>query len=119
MKESCGNLEALKKLEDGEKNTFTVEQLIDENLKNLDGENRKEVTARMEEAFEKVLGENKGKNIAIVSHGAAIKFLLMNWCNLNKENQIQYNNEIISLNSPGIIRLIFKDKELIELKQII
>ena len=119
MKENYGNLEALKKLEEGRKNTFTIEQLIDENLKNVDGEIRKEVTKRMEESFNRVFKENQGKKIAIVSHGAAIKFLLMNWCNLNKENQIEYNKEIISLNSPGVIRLVFKDKQLIELKQII
>ena len=119
MKENYGNLEALKKLEEGRKNTFTTEQLIDENLKNVDGENRKEVTKRMEEAFNRVFKESEGKKIAIVSHGAAIKFLLMKWCSLNKENQIEYNKEIISLNSPGVIRLVFKDKQLIELKQII
>ena len=119
MKENYGNIESLKKLEKSKKNTFTIEQLIDENLKNVDGENRKEVTKRMEESFNRVFKENQGKKIAIVSHGAAIKFLLMNWSSLNKENQIQYKNEIISLNSPGVIRLVFKDKQLIELKQII
>lgn len=119
MKESCGNLEVLKELGKNKKNTFTIEQLLDENLKNIDGENRKEVTKRMEESFNKVFKKSMGKKVAIVSHGAAIKFLLMKWCNLNEENQLEYKKDIISLNSPGIIKLVFKEKELIELKQII
>ena len=101
------------------KESFTIEQLLDDTLKNKDGESREEVTKRMQIAFEHILKENVGKNISIVSHGAAIKFLLMNWCNLNKNNQIEFKGKIITLNSPGVLKLIFDDMDLKELFQIV
>lgn len=72
----------------------------------------------MEKTINKILKENRGKRIAIVSHGAAIKFFLMKWCKLNNENEIQYNKKNIKLDSPGIIKLLFDD-DLIELEQIL
>jgi uncharacterized phosphatase len=113
-----GNIEKLEILEKSIKNTFTTEQLIDETLKNQDGENRVEVTLRMEKAFNKVFGENVGKKIAIVSHGAAIKFLLMKWCILNSNNTLEFNKKEITLNSPGIVKLVFEGEKLINLEQI-
>ena len=100
-------------------NPFTIEQLLDEQLKNADGESRIEVTERMEKAFNRILSQNIGKNIAIVSHGASIKFLLMKWCNLDNNNQLEYNGKIINLNSPGVLKLVFNDTELIDLTQIV
>lgn len=99
--------------------SFTIEQILDEKLKNKDGESRKEVTIRMENAFFKILNKNKGKKIVIVSHGAAIKFLLLKWCNISKNNEIEYNKKEILLYSPGIIKLVFKENRLIELEQIV
>lgn len=119
MKESYGNLITLKELGNKKSKPFTLEQILDENLKNEGGESRKEVTARMEKIFNKIFRDNTGKRIAIVSHGAAIKFLLMKWCKLNNEDEIQYNEKVIKLNSPGIIKLVFNDNNLIELKQIL
>ena len=119
MKENYGNLKSIVELGKSKQNTFTIEQLLDEQLKNEEGENRIEVRNRMEKAFFRVLDENIGKNIAIISHGAAIKFLIMKWCKLNKNNQLEFNKKIITLNSPGIIKLVFRDKELIELDQLI
>ena len=119
MKESFGNLDTLKQLEQIYKNPFTIEQLIDEDLKNEDGENRKEVTLRMEKALKNILKENIGRRVAIISHGAAIKFLLMKWVKLNNENKLEFNNEIITTNSPGVIELIFEDDKLLNLKQIV
>ena len=118
MKENYGDLEQLKELGKKKSNSFTTEQLLDENLKNVDGESRLEVSKRMEKSFNKVLSQNKGKRIAIISHGASIKFLLMKWCKLNANNDIEYNKKIITLNSPGIIKLVFEDEKLLELKQI-
>ena len=104
MKENCGNLKELNKLGKDKQSTYTIEQLLDEKLKNVGGENRIEVTKRIEKAFYRVLSENLGKNIAIVSHGASIKFLLLKWCNLNIENQIEFKGKIIRLNSPGVLK---------------
>ncbi len=101
------------------KESFTIEQLLNETLKNKDGESREEVTNRMERTFEQILKENFGKNVAIVSHGAAIKFLIMKWCNLNKNNQLEFKDKIITLNSPGVLKLIFDDMDLKELVQIV
>ena len=119
MKENCGDLESLEELGKNKQNSFTIEQLIDEQLKNVDGENRIEVTNRMNKAFNRVFFENLGKNIAIVSHGASIKFLLMKWCKLNKKNQLKFNGKILSLNSPGVLKLLFNGENLIELVQIV
>lgn len=119
MKENYGDLEQLEELGKTRKNSFTTEQLLNENLKNKDGESRKEVSMRMNRAFNRILTENIGKKIAIVSHGASIKFLLMKWCKLNSNNSIEYNGKEIILNSPGVIKLVFNNKDLIELKQII
>lgn len=117
MKENYGDLEKLKELGNQKSNSFTVEQLLDNKLKNLGGESRLEVSERMEKSLNKILTEKIGKRIAIVSHGASIKFLLMKWCKLNNNNEIEFNKKIITLNSPGIIKLVFRNKELLELKQ--
>lgn len=113
-----GDLEALEKLGQNMHHTFTVEQLLDETLKNKDGESRTEVVKRMEELLNNILTENLGKNIAIVSHGASIKFLLMNWCNLNNNYELEYNSSIINVNSPSVIKLVFDNKKLVGLSQI-
>lgn len=119
MKENCGNLTTLLKLGETKRNSFTTEQLLDEKLKNTDGENRIEVTERMEKTLNCILTNNSGKNIAIVSHGASIKFLLMKWCNLNSENQLEYCGKVLRLNSPGILKLLFNKRDLINIVQIL
>ena len=119
MKESYGDLKKLEELGKMRKNSFTIEQLLNERLKNADGESRMEVTERMEKAFYRVLFENLGKNIAIVSHGASIKFLLMKWCDLNMNNQLEFRGKMINLNSPGVLKLVFDSKNLIELVQVV
>ena len=119
MKGNYGNLKSLEELGKTKQNSFTIEQLLDERLKNIDGENRIEVTNRMEKAFKRVFLENLGKNIAIVSHGASIKFLLMKWCRLNINNQLEFNGKIININSPGVLKLVFDSENLIELVQIV
>lgn len=119
MKESYGDLEKLKELGKNKENSFTTEQLLDIELKNEGGESGVEVRKRMEKAFNKVLAENIGKKIAIVSHGVAIKFLLTKWCKLNENINIEFDNKEIIVNSPGVIKLVFEGQKLIELKQIV
>lgn len=75
---------------------YTIEQLLDEKLKNKDGESNLEVRKRMLSFFEEIIKKEKGKNSAIISHGAAIKYFLQNWCDYNKEKDCMiYNNEIL------------------------
>lgn len=107
-----GNLETLRELGKDKKHTYTEEQLMDENLKNIDGENRIEVNKRMTTSLNKILRDNAGKKVVIVSHGAAIKFLLMNWCDLNENCTLVYNNSIIEVESPSAIKLEFRKENL-------
>lgn len=107
-----GNLETLRELGKDKKHTYTEEQLMDENLKNIDGENRIEVNKRMTTSLNKILKDNAGKKVVIVSHGAAIKFLLMNWCDLNENYKLVYNNSIIEVESPSAIKLEFRKENL-------
>lgn len=113
-----GNLEKLKELGKDKKYSYTEEQLLDGKLKNIDGENRIEVNNRMSNSLNKILKENEGKNIVIVSHGAAIKFYLLNYCKVNENLNLEYKGKELVITSPCLLKLIFKNNELIDLEQI-
>lgn len=113
-----GNIETLKKLGETQQYSYTTEQMLDENLKNRDGESRKEVHHRMKKAMENLVNNNPGKRIAIVSHGAAMKYLLMEWCTLNQDKELTYHNQVLSIESPCIIKMIFEDGQAKQIKQI-
>lgn len=120
MKEKYGNINKLNDLGRTKKYLYTTEQILDKDLKNEGGESRTEVTNRMLKSLNKILDECQGKKVAIVTHGAAINFLLMEWCEFNKNNNnVIYNEEVITVNSPGVLELIFNGKKLINLRQII
>lgn len=74
MKENYGNLESLKKLGESKSMPFTLEQLIDQDLKNIGGESNKEVKNRMNDFFSNLFNMKEWRSVAIVSHGASIKF---------------------------------------------
>lgn len=106
---------------------FWFKQYEDENAKTPNGESRKEVLIRMENILNEILENNPNKNIVIVSHAAAIVFLLMKWCKLEKvilEGKQRYltfkDKDIIngSINAPAVFKLTFDDKELIDIKLI-
>ena len=65
---------------------YERKQFLDENLKIGYGESQKEVRERMTKAINKILDENKGKKIAIVSHATAISYYLKNFCDIKIEN---------------------------------
>lgn len=113
-----GDLEELKKLGTTKINSYTLEQLLDCNLTNIKGESRREVQLRMTKALQDILA-NTAKRIAIVSHGAAIKFLLMNWCTINNETfNIEYNGSVIAedkLPCPAVFKLEFENNKLIDI----
>ena len=113
-----GNIETLKKLGETKQYSYTTEQMLDENLKNRDGESRKEVHHRMKKAMENLVNNNPGKRIAIVSHGAAMKYLLMEWCTLNQDKELTYHDQVLSIDSPCIIKMIFEDGQAKQIKQI-
>lgn len=93
-------------------------QYFDENIKNFEGESRKEVTKRMEMSFQKALEENKGKRIAIFTHGAAMTFLLMKWCELvnvdeNKKKTLKFKDKIIIdkvFDAPEVFKLFVNEE---------
>lgn len=113
-----GNLDSLSKLKYKFTHSFTTEQLLDENLKNKDGESRIEVNTRMTNFINTLLHLNNSSKIAVVSHGAAIKFLLMNWCSLNETFELVYKNKVLNIDSPSVIKLEFNKNSLLNLSQI-
>lgn len=113
-----GNLEELKKLGEIYKHTFAEEQLLDIRLKNIEGENREEVNKRMTNCINEIILNNENKKIAIVSHGAAMRFYLMNYCTLNEDIKLVYNNIILDFSSPSIIKLTFDKLALINIENI-
>ena len=118
-----GDLKALKDLGNGKKNDFTTEQLLDENLKNVDGESNLEVRERMLDFFEDVLSNYKDKRIAIVSHGAAIKFFLQHFCEFNyEENDFSFKNQVVcntKLESPSVLKFVFDNYKICSICKII
>ena len=113
-----GNLDELKNLGEKYTHTFVEEQLIDNNLKTSNGESMIEVKERMTTAINNILNEYRDKRIIIVSHGAAIKFYLMNYCHLNEEIKIVYKDNILDFSSPSIIKLTFDGNTLIDIKNV-
>ena len=115
-KENYGDLAELAELGKVKKNPYTIEQIIDRDLKCTNGESMNDTKNRFEEKINKVINNNLGKKIAIVSHGAAIKFYLMNWCELIGKD-IVYKGNIIKIESPSITKLIFDEN--IQLKEML
>lgn len=71
---------------------FEEHQFKDENYKLISGESQKEVRMRMFNKLIKILNENKGKRILIVSHSTAIAFLLSMWCEISFDNTYKFKN---------------------------
>lgn len=114
MKECCGDREELKKLGKIKKNSYTIEQMIDNSLKCTGGENFTEVEKRMNEVIEEIVKNNIGKNVAIVSHAAAIKYYLKKYCDFINTKLVYKENEVI-ISSPSIFKLEFEGLQLKEL----
>lgn len=118
MKENCGDLAELNELEEKLDRPYTIEQILNPKLKCTNGESMEEVKARMDNSIKRIVNENVGKKVAIISHGAAIKFFLMNWCKLNGA-YLYYKGNCIRVNSPGVIKIIIKDEEVTRIETIV
>lgn len=119
MRENFGNLECLKKIGESKKLSFTNEQLIDEKLKNIDGESKKEVIARMNNFFNELTNQKYCcQNIAVISHGACIKFYLSQFLNIDKNFNFIYNDKILKISSPCVIRIEIKENKIVNILQI-
>ena len=94
------------------------EQLLDRTFKTSDGESAEQTRERMNKFFDKILKEYEGKRIAVISHGGSIKFFLLNWCEVNKDVKLVYNNTVLDITSPCLLKMIFRNNQLINLEQI-
>ena len=94
------------------------EQLLDRNFKTSDGESAEDTRQRMTKFFDKILQEYNGKKIAVVSHGGSIKFFLLNWCEVNEDVKLVYNNTVLDITSPCLLKMTFRKNELVNLEQI-
>ena len=94
------------------------EQLLDREFKTSDGESAEDTRKRMTKFFNKILQEYKEKKIAVVSHGGSIKFFLLNWCEVNEDVKLVYKNKVLDITSPCLLKLTFRENELLNLEQI-
>ena len=106
---------------------WLLNQYLDENFKTEGGESQKEVRERFSEAFEEVINMNKGKRIAIFSHGYAITFFIMKWCKFEyiaekDYMKFTYKDKVIfnkKINAPEVFKLEFDENdELIDIQNI-
>ena len=114
-----GNLVDLKELGKTKKHSFTEEQLLDSKLKNTDGESREEVNLRVSSFMNEILNNFQDKKIAIISHGATMRYYLMNYCSLNEDIKLEYNGNILDFSSPSIIKLTFCKLDLLNIENIV
>ena len=114
-----GNLKELGKfMKDKKTRDPSQEQLLDQQFKTSDGESAIDTKNRMTNFFEKILKEYEGKRIAVVSHGGSIKFFLLNWCSVNENVKLVYKNTELDITSPCLLKMTFKNNELLNLEQI-
>lgn len=113
-----GNLEDLSKWMKNKKLGVVQAYLQDRKWKAREGESCEEATKRVTAFVQKILNENMGKRIVLVSHGALISFLLSNWCELNEEMKLIFNNKLIEIKEPSITKLTFKNQELLNIEPI-
>ena len=106
---------------------WLLNQYLDENFKTEGGESQKEVRERFSEAFKEVINNNKGKRIAIFSHGYAITFFIMKWCKFEyvedkDDMKFTFKDKVIfnkKINAPEVFKLEFdENNELIDIKNI-
>ena len=114
-----GNLKELGEfMKDKKTRDPSQEQLLDRNFKTSDGESAEDTRQRMTKCFDKILQEYNGKKIAVVSHGGSIKFFLLNWCEVNDDVKLVYKNTVLDITSPCLLKLTFRENELLNLEQI-
>ena len=95
------------------------EQLLYPKFKTSDGESAEDTKTRMTDFLNEILIKYKEKRVAIISHGGSIKFFLLNWCNVNNNMKLEYKDKELNITSPCLLKLTFKNEELINLEQVI
>ena len=114
-----GNLEDLAKfMAYKETRDPSREQLAFPEFKTRDGESAEQTRERMNKFFDKILKEYEGKRIAVISHGGSIKFLLLSYCKVNKNLNLEYKKNELFISSPCLLKMTFRQNELLNLEQI-
>ena len=115
-----GNLKELGEfMKDKSTRDPSQEQLLNRTFRTSEGESAEQTRERMNEFFDKILEEYEGKKIAVISHGGSIKFFLLNWCTVNENVKLVYNeNIILNIKSPCLLKLTFRKNKPIDLEQI-
>jgi len=114
-----GNIEDLAKfMADKETRDPSREQLAFPEFKTRDGESAIETKTRMNDFVEEVLENYEGKRIAVISHGGAIKFYLLNYCEVNEKLNLEYKGKELDIKSPCLLKLIFNGNKLVKLEQL-
>ena len=114
-----GDLEDLARfMTDKETRDPSREQLAFPEFKTRDGESANETNKRMNEFIREILEKYEGKRIAVISHGGSIKFLLLSYCKVNKNLNLEYKKNELCINSPCLLKMTFRQNELLNLEQI-
>lgn len=114
-----GNIEDLAKfMNDKETRDPSREQLAYPDFKTRDGESANDTNKRMNDFICEILDKYKGKRVVIISHGGTIKFYLLSHCEINEKLNLLYNEKEVIINSPCLLKLIFRDNDLLSLQQI-
>ena len=93
-------------------------QFRDESYKTEGGESQVDVRNRFVPAFDEVVNANKGKRIAIFSHGIAMTYFLLRWCklediNADKKICLSFNGKVFfdkKYNSPEVFKIVLDEK---------
>ena len=72
----------------------------------------------MNEFIDEILEKYKGKRIAVISHGGSIKFYLLSYCKVNERLNLEYKEKELSITSPCLLKMIFKNNKLVNLERI-
>lgn len=105
-------------------NQYFYKQFLDGNYKFNNGESRFIIQDRMYNSLIDIINSNVDKDVAIVSHGTAITFLLMMLCHVDiinisqKERRIVFNDKVIyegKFDYLETFRLVFDGNNLIDI----
>ena len=108
-----GNIDDLAKfMADKETRDPSREQLAFPEFKTRDGESANETNKRVSEFINEILEKYKGKKIAVISHGGAIKFYLLNCCNVDDKLNLEFEGKKLNIASPSILKLTFTGSKL-------
>lgn len=101
---------------------FELRQFKDHSFKLKGGESFDEVFERYDKGLSRVLKENEGKKIVIVSHSVAMLMMFSKWCDYDIDKlEFTYKGKKIlggEIDAPEMFKLVFEDDELIDISNL-